>query len=83
MFLEDNSSDVVKEHSLSLTKSDIVHVWEFVIFTHFLVFPHIFQPAFVVISDLKRIGLISCRIDQTIDSSCLALSDLPGPLCDS
>ena len=41
---------------------------EFLIFTHFLVLPHVFQPALVVmISDLKGIGLISCRIEQMID----------------
>ena len=53
-----HSFDVVKEHSPSHTKSDIVHVWEFVmefvIFTHFLVFIHVFQPAFVVIADMTR-----------------------------
>ena len=53
-------------YSLNVTKSEIVHVWEFairfVIFAHFLVFPHLFQLAFVVIFDLKCIGLIRCRI---------------------
>ena len=53
MFLKANFFDVVKYHCLSLTKSDIVHVWdfvmEFVIFTHFVVFLHVFQPALVVI----------------------------------
>lgn len=68
VFLKDNCSDVVEEDSLSLTENYIVHAWEFVIFTHFLVTTHIFQPAFEVISDLKRVRLISCRIDQTVDS---------------
>ena len=68
MFIKDNCSDVVKEDGLSLTEIDIVHAWEFVIFTHFLVTTPIFQSAFVVISDLNRIGVISCIIDHTVDS---------------
>ena len=68
MFIKDHCSDVVKEDSLSLTEIGIVHAWEFVIFTHFLVTTHIFQPAFVVISHLNRVGVISCIIDHTVDS---------------
>ena len=66
MFLKDNCSDVIEEDSMNLTVSDIVHAWVFVIFTHFLVTTHIFQPAFPVVSDLKRVGLISCIIAQTV-----------------
>ncbi len=69
MFLKDNCSGVIEEDSMSLTVSDIVQAWEFVIFTHFLVTTHIFQPVFPVVYDLKRIGLISCIIDQTVDSA--------------
>ena len=73
MFLKDKCSDVIEEDSMSLTVSDIVHAWEFVIFTHFLITTHIFQPSFPVVFDLRRIGLISCIIDQTVDpvSHCL------------
>ena len=83
MLLKDNCSNVIEEDSMSLTVSDIVHAWEFVIFTHVLVTTHIFQPAFPVVSDLKRVGLISCVLDQTVDpvSHCLIFQDhLP---CDS
>lgn len=68
MFLKNDCSDMVKEDSLSLTEIDIVHKWEFVIFIHFLVTAHIFQPAFVVISDLNSVWIISCIIDHTVDS---------------
>ena len=65
-FLKEDCSNVIKEDSLSLMGH--CALWEFVIFAHFLIFTHKFQPAFVVISDLKDIGLISCRINQTVDS---------------
>jgi len=81
MFIKDNCSDVVKEDSLSLMEIDIVHALEFVIFTHFLVTTHTFQPAFVVISDLNRVGFISCIIDHSLFF--LAFSDLRGPPCGS
>ena len=41
---------------------------EFVIFTHSLIIMHILQPTFRVVSNLKGIGLITCKINQTIDS---------------
>ena len=40
-----------------------MHLWKFVIFTHFLVSMHILQPAFVVIPDLKSIWVISYRVN--------------------
>lgn len=68
MFFKYNFPAVVKEDSLSFTDGGIVHAWEFVIFTHFLVTTHIFQPVFEMISDLKRVKLIRCKINQTVDS---------------
>ena len=79
MCLKDKCSDVIEEDSMSLMVSDMLLAWEFVIFTHFLVTTHIFQSAFPVVSDVKRVGLISCMIDQTADS----VSHFPGPPCDS
>ena len=73
MFLKKYFPDVVEEHGLSLTESDSLHVRELVILIQFLVTAHIFQPAFAVVSDFKGIGLIICKINQTVNpvSHCL------------
>ena len=48
--------------------SNIVHPWEFVIFTNVLVTTHVFQSAFLVVSGVKHVGLISYILDQTVDT---------------
>ena len=86
MLLKDYLSSVVKKHSLNLTISNVLHLWKLIIFTHFLEFPNILQPAFVMIPDFNSIELISSRINQTVDSvmhflifkgHCVALESSP------
>ena len=57
---------MVKEGRLYFTKYDIMQDWKFYHFRSFLLTTKIFQPAFVIRSDLKCVRLISCKIDQTV-----------------
>ena len=70
VFIKYNCPNVVKEDSLRFIKGNIVQVWKLVILTHLLIGTHIFQPVFVMISDL---WVISCKVNQIVNpvSHCL------------